>query len=153
MLKVPLNEDGFFMEAHMKLRPVDFATDGIFMCGTAHYPKFIDESIAQAEAAASRAMTILARDELTAGGPVSRIKTWKCSGCGVCWSVCPYQAIEIEEFKNREGKVVKKAAKINEGLCQGCGTCVAICRSKSIDLQGYSNNQVYAEVVALLNEY
>jgi heterodisulfide reductase subunit A len=97
LLKVPLNEDGFFMEAHMKLRPVDFATDGIFMCGTAHYPKFIDESIAQAEAAASRAMTILAKEELTAGGPVSRIQPSKCTGCGVCWMVCPYQAISKGE--------------------------------------------------------
>jgi len=76
-----------------------------------------------------------------------------CVGCFLCQSVCPYQAIEREEFKNRDGKVIKTVAKINEGLCQGCGTCVALCRSKSIDLHGYSNNQVYAEVVALLNEY
>ena len=140
MLKVPLNEDGFFMEAHMKLRPVDFATDGIFMCGTAHYPKFIDESIAQAEAAASRAMTILARDELTAGGPVSRIKTWKCSGCGVCWSVCPYQAISRGE---------DSISVVNEALCKGCGVCVSSCRSGALDLGGVSNEQTWSAIRAL----
>jgi heterodisulfide reductase subunit A len=74
-------------------------------------------------------------------------------GCFLCQAVCPYQAIEREDFKTRDGKIIKTVAKINEGLCQGCGTCVALCRSKSIDLHGYSNNQLYAEVVALLNEY
>jgi heterodisulfide reductase subunit A len=76
-----------------------------------------------------------------------------CVGCFLCQSVCPYQAIEREDFKTRDGKIIKTVAKINEGLCQGCGTCVALCRSKSIDLYGYSNNQVYTEVVAMLNEY
>jgi len=141
MLKVPLNEDGFFMEAHMKLRPVDFATDGIFMCGTAHNPKFIDESIAQAEAAASRAMTILAKDELTAGGPVSQVTTWKCSGCGVCWTVCPYQAISCGE----DG-----ISKVNEALCKGCGVCVSSCRSGALDLRGVSNEQTWSAIRALL---
>jgi len=140
MLKVPLNEDGFFMEAHMKLRPVDFATDGIFMCGTSHSPKFIDESISQAEAAASRAMTILARDELTAGGPVSTVKTWKCSGCGVCWTVCPYQAIS----RGEDG-----ISTVNEALCKGCGVCVSSCRSGALDLGGVSNEQTWSAIRAL----
>jgi heterodisulfide reductase subunit A len=140
LLKVPLNEDGFFMEAHMKLRPVDFATDGIFMCGTAHSPKFIDESIAQAEAAASRAMTILARDELTAGGPVSRVRPTKCSGCGVCWTVCPYQAISHGE----DGIAI-----VNEALCKGCGVCVSSCRSGAMDLGGVSDEQTWSAIRAL----
>jgi heterodisulfide reductase subunit A len=76
-----------------------------------------------------------------------------CVGCFLCQSVCPYQAIEREDFKTRDGKIIKTVAKINEGLCQGCGICVALCRSKSIDLHGYSNSQVYTEVVAMLNEY
>jgi heterodisulfide reductase subunit A len=140
LLKVPLNEDGFFMEAHMKLRPVDFATDGIFMCGTAHNPKFIDESIAQAEAAASRAMTILAKEELTAGGPVSRLQPSKCTGCGVCWTVCPYQAIS----KGEDGRAV-----VNEALCKGCGVCVSSCRSGALDLGGVSDEQTWSAIRAV----
>jgi len=140
LLKVPLNEDGFFMEAHMKLRPVDFATDGIFMCGTAHNPKFIDESIAQAEAAASRAMTILAKEELTAGGPVSRVQLVKCTGCGVCWTVCPYQAIS----KGEDGRAV-----VNEALCKGCGVCVSSCRSGAMDLGGVSDEQTWSAIRAV----
>jgi len=140
LLKVPLNEDGFFMEAHMKLRPVDFATDGIFMCGTAHNPKFIDESIAQAEAAASRAMTILAKEELTAGGPVSRVQANKCTGCGVCWTVCPYQAIS----KGEDGRAV-----VNEALCKGCGVCVSSCRSSAMDLGGVSDEQTWSAIRAV----
>ncbi len=140
LLKVPLNEDGFFMEAHMKLRPVDFATDGIFMCGTSHSPKFIDESVAQAEAAASRAMTILAKEELTAGGPVSRVQATRCSGCGMCWTVCPYQAIKQGE----DGIAV-----VNEALCKGCGVCVSSCRSGAMDLGGVSDEQTWSAIRAL----
>ncbi len=140
LLKVPLNEDGFFMEAHMKLRPVDFATDGIFMCGTAHNPKFIDESIAQAEASASRAMTVLAQKELKAGGAVSRVTQSKCSGCGVCRSVCPYQAISAGE---------NGIALVNEALCKGCGVCASSCRSGAVDLDGVSNEQTWSLIQAL----
>ena len=140
LLKVPLNEDGFFMEAHMKLRPVDFATDGIFMCGTAHNPKFIDESISQAQAAASRAMTILAREELRAGGPVSRVTSAKCSACGLCQHVCPYQAISPG---------VDGVAMVNEALCKGCGVCVSSCRSGALDLGGVSDQQTWSIIQAL----
>jgi heterodisulfide reductase subunit A len=140
LLKVPLNEDGFFMEAHMKLRPVDFATEGIFMCGTAHNPKFIDESISQAQAAASRAMTILAREQLRAGGPVSRVMAAKCSGCGLCEHVCPYQAIS---------RGVDGVALVNEALCKGCGVCVSSCRSGALDLGGVSDQQTWSIIQAL----
>jgi heterodisulfide reductase subunit A len=140
LLKVPLNEDGFFMEAHMKLRPVDFATDGIFMCGTAHNPKFIDESISQAQAAASRAMTILAREQLRAGGPVSRVTPAKCSACGLCQQVCPYQAISPG---------VDGVAMVNEALCKGCGVCVSSCRSGAVDLGGVSDQQTWSIIQAL----
>ena len=141
MLKAPLNEDGFFMEAHMKLRPVDFATDGIFMCGTAHSPKFIDESIAQAQAAASRAMTILAQEEMRAGGPISVVNRRKCTGCGVCEAVCPFGAIEV----NADDRV----AVVNEALCKGCGVCTASCRSGALDLGGVSDEQTLSLVQAL----
>jgi heterodisulfide reductase subunit A2 len=140
LLKVPLNEDGFFMEAHMKLRPVDFATEGIFMCGTAHSPKFIDESIAQAQAAASRALTILTQEELKAGGPVCRVTAQRCSGCGLCQQVCPYRAIAL----GGEGVAV-----VNQALCKGCGVCVSSCRSSALDLGGVSDQQTWAVIQAL----
>ena len=97
MLKVPLNEDGFFLEAHMKLRPVDFATDGIFMCGTAHSPKFIDESVAQAQAAASKALAILTRKSLEGLAAVAEVDESLCGGCRVCEITCPYGAVKKDE--------------------------------------------------------
>ena len=140
LLKVPLNEDNFFMEAHMKLRPVDFATDGIFMCGLAHSPKFIDESIEQAQAAASRAMTILAKEEMKAGGAVCTVNRSKCNGCGLCQEVCPYGIIEVD--------VKEKVAVVNEALCKGCGVCASSCRSGALDVGGVSDQQIFALVQA-----
>ena len=95
MFKVPLDEDGWFFEAHQKLRPVDFATDGVFMAGIAHYPKPMEETIAQAQAAASRAVTLLTSPKLQVGGVVAEVVRERCAGCGVCVTVCPYQAIEF----------------------------------------------------------
>ncbi len=141
LLKVPLNEDGFFMEAHMKLRPVDFATDGIFMAGLAHSPKFIDESIAQARAAASRAMTILAKTEITAGGTICAVNEQKCTGCGVCQEICPFHAIEVAPEAQR---VV-----IHEALCKGCGLCVSSCRSGALDIKGFSEEQTLCLIEAV----
>ncbi|MFC2073122.1 FAD-dependent oxidoreductase [Chloroflexota bacterium] len=141
LLKVPLEQDRFFMEAHMKLRPVDFASDGIFMCGLAHYPKFIDESIAQAEAAAARAVTVLAKEEMKAGGSVCIVDKRKCSGCGVCQEVCPFNAIEVA--------AEEKVAVINEALCKGCGICASSCRSGALDLEGVSDEETLSLVLAL----
>jgi heterodisulfide reductase subunit A len=125
----------------MKLRPVEFATDGIFMCGTAHSPKFIDESIAQAQAAASRAMTILAREEMRAGGPIAVVNRLKCTACGVCEAVCPFGAIEV--------LAEEREAVVNDALCKGCGMCVASCRSGALDLGGVSDEQTFSLVQAL----
>jgi len=136
MLKIPLNEDDFFLEAHVKLRPVDFATDGIFVCGLAHGPKYIDESIAQAKAAASRAMTFLSKKEIMAEGIVAELRKERCSGCGLCVEVCAYKAIELDESE--------KIAKINEALCKGCGACAASCRANAIDLKGFKDEQIIA---------
>jgi heterodisulfide reductase subunit A len=140
LLKVPLNEDGFFMEAHMKLRPVDFATEGIFMCGTAHSPKFVNECIVQAQAAASRALTILAQEELRAGGPVCTVTARRCSGCGLCEQVCPYHAVALGEHG---------VAVVNQALCKGCGVCVSSCRSGALDLGGVSELQTWSVIQAL----
>ncbi len=138
MLKVPLNSEGFFLEAHVKLRPVDFATDGVFVCGLAHYPKDVSESIAQARAAAGRAMTVLSKDTIEAEGKVSQVRTDWCVACGACVAVCPYGAIEIDEDL--------RVAVVNETLCKGCGACAATCRSGSMDLRGFRDEQVVAAI-------
>lgn len=141
MLKVPLNEDGFFLEAHVKLRPVDFATEGVFLCGMAHGPKSIEESIAQAYAAVSRACTILTKDMLEAEGTVAIVNERRCSGCGACILVCAYKAIELDEKKGM--------AKVNSILCKGCGACTATCRSSAIDLKGFTNEELVSVVNSL----
>ncbi len=147
MLKVPLNEDGFFLEAHMKLRPVDFATEGIFLAGLAHSPKSIEESISQANAAVARALTYLSKKELETIGTVSEVDERRCIGCGLCESVCPYKAIEILTKRTIVGE--KQVAQINKALCKGCGACTASCRSGSIDLKGFTNAEVLAQITEL----
>jgi heterodisulfide reductase subunit A len=132
--KVSQNEDGFFAEAHVKLRPVDFATDGVFVCGLAHSPKPIDESIAQAQAAAARAVTLLSAKSLPVSGTVAEVDALSCSSCGVCVSICPYSAPRVDE---KTGK-----AMIESTLCKGCGLCVASCRSGALHLKGFETAQI-----------
>ncbi len=143
LLKVPLNADGFFLEAHVKLRPVEFATEGIFVCGLAHCPKFIDESITQANAAVSRASTILSKDEIEAEGTISSVTPELCSACGMCESLCAYKAIEVKVINERTGQ---KAAVVTAAMCKGCGACAANCRSSALDLKGFTNNQLFAVI-------
>jgi heterodisulfide reductase subunit A2 len=142
--KVPLNEDGFFVERHAKLGPSEFATDGVFLCGLAHYPKPIDEAIAQGQAAASRAVTLLARKKIFTSGTVAEVDPRMCSQCGVCVSVCPYSAPSWTEKGMFAGK-----AQINPVLCKGCGLCVASCRSGAIHLKGFDNDQLFAQIFSL----
>jgi len=141
MLKVPLTKDGFFLEAHMKLRPVDFATDGVFLCGLAHWPKFIDESISQACGTAARAATILSKKTLEAEGSVACVDESLCVGCGLCISICPYSAIEKDE---------KGTAKVNEVLCKGCGTCAASCPERAIMMNQFTDEQIIVQGIAAL---
>ncbi len=150
LFKVPLNEDGFFLEAHMKLRPVDFATDGVFLAGLAHSPKFVNEAIAQAKAAAGRAAIILARDYILTAGTVSHVDEQKCIGCGLCTSVCPYAAVSLVE-KKVMGKI-KTIAEVNPVLCKGCGACAATCRPGAIDLFGFSNSEIINAEFGLISE-
>ena len=142
--KVPLNDDGFFVERHAKLGPSEFSTDGVFLCGLAHYPKPIDESIVQGRAAASRAVTLLARKTIHTSGAVAETVPMHCSSCKVCISICPYSAPSLIE----EGPFAGKA-KINPVLCKGCGLCVASCRSGAIKLKGFDNDQIFAQIFAM----
>ncbi|MCK4942674.1 MAG: heterodisulfide reductase, partial [Candidatus Aminicenantes bacterium] len=143
MLKVPLNEDGFFLEAHVKLRPVEFATEGIFLCGLAHNPKFLDESITQANAAASRASVILSQDEIEAEGTVAMVSTTRCSACGMCECLCAYKAVEV---KTVDEKREITAAVVTEAMCKGCGACVANCRSSALNLRGFTDDQIFSAI-------
>ena len=142
LYKVPLNDDGFFAEAHVKLRPVDFATDGVFVCGLAHAPKTIDESITQAQAAAARAVTVLAMKNVKLGGIITHIRPELCSGCLGCINVCPFGAISFDS----EAFV----AEVNPALCKGCGACSAVCPSEAPALMGFDNNQLYAQIKSAL---
>ncbi|UCH88587.1 MAG: CoB--CoM heterodisulfide reductase iron-sulfur subunit A family protein [Thermoplasmata archaeon] len=138
-LKVPLSKDGFFLEAHMKLRPNEFATDGIFLAGLAHAPKFINECIFQAQAAVSRAVTILSKKKIEGDRIVSMVDQDLCTGCGTCVVICPFQAID----KNEEGKAETKSV-----LCKGCGVCGASCPETAITISGFTDKQLVAQIEA-----
>jgi heterodisulfide reductase subunit A-like polyferredoxin len=141
--KISLNSEGFLLEAHMKLRPVDFATEGIYLCGLAHYPKPIDESIAQAQAAAGRALTLLSKDSVQVGGVVAVVNPDLCAVCLTCVRACPFNVPVIGE---------SGAAEIDVSKCQGCGVCVSECPGKAITLQHFTDKQVIAKVDALMEE-
>lgn len=148
LLKVPLNEDGFFLEAHMKLRPVDFATDGVFLAGLAHSAKSVDETIIQAAAASARAGGVLSQDALELEATVSQVVEENCDGCAYCVDPCPFKAITLVEYV-RNG-TVKKVIEVNESLCKGCGTCQATCPKQGVFIRGFTLNQIAAQVGAAL---
>ena len=145
MLKVPLNEDGFFLEAHMKLRPVDFAVEGVFLAGMAHAPKNLGETIAQAEAAAARAATVISKKEYVPEAIISTVDEDVCAGCGVCVSVCSYEAPEIVTVRG------KKISRINAALCKGCGACAMACPSGAAQQLGFRPRQVADMISAALD--
>jgi len=143
LLKLPLTAEGFFLEAHVKLRPVDFAADGVYLCGLAHSPRGIDETIAQAQAAAVRAVALLAKKELTATPIIVSVNPRLCSACGLCVEICPFGARRLEPGM--------QYAEVVDVLCQGCGACVVACPNKASQQRGFEFNQVTAMIDAALN--
>jgi heterodisulfide reductase subunit A-like polyferredoxin len=138
LYKLALNEEGFFQEAHAKLRPVDFATDGVYMAGLAHGPKPLEESIAQAQAAAARAAALLAAKTVYTSAVVAFTYPQYCTGCGVCVEICPFGATG---FDAETGKAL-----VNPAQCKGCGLCVASCRSGALNLKGFDQAQTFAMI-------
>jgi heterodisulfide reductase subunit A-like polyferredoxin len=149
MLKIPADADGFFLEAHVKLRPVDFNTDGLFMAGLAHYPKLLEESLVQARAAAARAARLLSRPSLTVGGVVAQVDASQCVGCLTCVRVCPFDIPRVDAGTVGVGGVIG-AAYIEPTTCRGCGNCVAECPAKAIQLAHYRDDQIMVKLEALL---
>ncbi|MFO7713408.1 FAD-dependent oxidoreductase [Desulfosarcina sp.] len=140
LFKVPVNADGFLVEAHAKLRPVEFSSEGIYLAGLAHYPKPLEETIAQAKAASARAMTLLSRDAIMVGGVVATIDSGKCAACLTCVRACPYDIPQVDEHSH---------AVIDPAQCHGCGTCVAECPGKAITLAHFTDDQLIAKIEAL----
>ena len=149
-LNVGYDENGFLLESHPKLRPVETNTAGVFIAGACHSPKDIPEAVAQASAAASKVQLTFANEALTREPEIARIDERTCAACFACERTCPYHAIERAEIRARSGALIKHTARVNAGLCMGCGTCVAVCPSKSADIAGFTDQEIYAMVEALV---
>jgi heterodisulfide reductase subunit A len=146
LFKVTLSPDGFFKEAHVKLRPVEFATDGVYLCGAAHYPKFMQETINQSYGAAGRVLTLLSRDTVLASGSVCEVDENKCVSCGACITACTYGAIEF--YETPQGR----KAKVNPVLCKGDGLCNTKCATGAIMLKHFTDEELLSEIDAALVE-
>ena len=143
MFKVSTDAHGWYQEAHVKLRPVDFATDGVFLAGMAHGPKALDEALAQAQAAAARAAQILCQTEMTLSGITAQVAEAKCVGCKMCVTICPFKAIAMND---------KNLAEVNEAMCKGCGLCTGSCRSSAIALRGFTDQDLMAQIGAMFSD-
>ena len=141
LMRIPIDQNHFFLEAHAKLRPLDFATDGIFLCGTARYPATVAEARAQGLGAASRAATVLFKDKLITSAIVAEINPDTCVGCQGCLEVCPFGAIQYLPEQ--------RICRINTILCKGCGNCAATCPSQSVQLKGFKPKQLLSQIRAL----
>jgi len=148
-LRIGYDQHGFLSEAHPKLKPVETNTAGVFLAGCAHSPKDIPDTVAQASAAASKALGLITHDRLTREPTIGIVNQATCNGCFECQTVCAYGAIGPREIRDRRGTLLTVVAHINEGLCQGCGACAVTCRSKSIEVQGFRDDQLYAEINAI----
>ncbi len=154
MLRVPLSSEGFFEEAQMKLRPMDFMREGIFLAGMAHYPKFLEESISHALAAAARALTLLSQGALHLGGIVAQVDPSKCVGCLTCTRTCPFAIPQVIQQEGRTGVGgLGGAAYIDPAQCQGCGTCTGECPASAIQLVNYTDEQVMLRSIGGLGRW
>ena len=152
MLTASMDTNDFFTEAHAKLRPVESPTAGVFLSGVCQGPKDIPETVAQAGAAASKVIGLLAKDKLSCNPCVSHSDPMKCNGCSSCANVCPYGAITYEEkdfSRRKDGSMIRRVAVVNEAVCQGCGACTVACPSGAMDLKGFATSQIMAEVDAI----
>jgi heterodisulfide reductase subunit A len=147
LFKVPLSPDGFLQEAHVKLRPVDFAAEGVFLCGSAHYPKHITETISQAYGAAGRALTVLSQDFVIASGAVCEVDEERCVSCGACITCCTYGAIEFHDTPKG------KKARVNPVLCKGDGLCNAKCPTGAIILKHFTDEEIISQIDAAMEEF
>jgi heterodisulfide reductase subunit A len=151
LYKISVDGDGFFQEAHAKLRPVDFATDGMFVAGLAHYPKPVEESVAQALAASARAATLLSKTEVSLDAVKAEPNLDYCDGCALCLDVCPYNAITlVERPAEDEGGVVSKYITVNKVQCKGCGLCQGTCPKRGVAVQGFTMDQISSQIKAAL---
>ncbi len=148
LYKVAVDGQGFFQEAHAKLRPVDFSTDGMFVAGLAHYPKPVEESVAQALAAAARAATLLARTEISLDAVKAAVDERYCDGCALCVDVCPYHAITLVEKSAEEGG--GRIIMVNKAQCKGCGLCQGTCPKRGVYVAGFTMRQISAQIQAAL---
>lgn len=150
MVGLSTDKDGFFQEAHPKLRPVETFTAGVFLAGACQGPKDIPDTVAQASAAAAKVCQLLAKDEMATDPMISVVDESLCSGCAMCQPICPYKAIEMKTITEKvAGKIIsRQVASVNSGLCQGCGACTVACRSGALNLKGFTNEQILAEVDA-----
>ena len=148
LYRLPVDNDGFLQEAHVKLRPVDFTTDGLFLAGLAHYPKPMEEVVAQAQAAVARAVTVLSNRRIDLDSIKATVDAQQCDGCALCLEVCPYQAITLEETSERDGK---RIIAINVARCKGCGSCQATCPKEGVSVGGFTYRQLLVQVEAALN--
>jgi heterodisulfide reductase subunit A len=146
-----MDKDGFYQEAHPKLQPVETFAAGVFLAGACQGPKDIPDTVAQASAAAAKALGLLSKTRLATEPMVSEVDINKCSGCGLCVPICPYNAITLEEIQERghHGPVTRNVAVVNSSLCQGCGACVPACRTAALNTKGFTDDQLVAEVDAL----
>lgn len=149
LFKLPLNADGFYQEAHAKLRPVEFHVDGVFVAGLAHYPKPLEESISQALAAAAKAGRLLARKEIALEPNCALVDPVRCDGCGLCVDVCPYRAIALLEYADENG-TARKTVTIDQVQCKGCGICMGTCPKRGVDIAGFTYAQIEAQIDAAL---
>ena len=149
MLKVPADAAGFYIETHAKIKPLDFSTSGVYLCGAAHYPKNLVDSIAQAEGAASRASIPISQERMKGEGIVAEVNEYLCRGCGICESACAYSAIEMKPHPKDPSRFI---AEVNRALCKGCGSCAAACLSSAIEQKGYESKQINVMIAALLEK-